>query len=271
MLRTLKTRAAVILCLVCSSTSYAQPQVDWIWDRETLGCGLMQAYNARGDIVRIGQTPGSDLFYISIRSAGLPAGQPIAEPTHLSGAVIKFSPAGEANADLDIFTSGAGRVVQAYSVDPELGRKFAEASALEFLHDGVDSQRIPIRSAAAAVEAIRNCGDAKLRKYGIDPAALYALKSRPLPLQPPSSWLSSHDYPRGGAYGFEGIVTARLEVGADGRVKDCKSLTRDKYSGFRDAVCRAMVQRGRFMPAVDSGGNPVPAPFIVNVHFRIAG
>lgn len=91
------------------------------------------------------------------------------------------------------------------------------------------------------------------------------------PLQPVSAWARPNDYPAEeyrrrvqGEVGFE------LDVGADGRVSDCR-ITRSSGSEPLDrATCR-MAVRARFEPARDSAANPVPGNYRGSLSWYLPG
>ncbi len=100
------------------------------------------------------------------------------------------------------------------------------------------------------------------------PPALPAVRATPK--GNPGSWASSEDYPSGPLReGVEGTTGFRLEIGTDGRVVGC-SITRSSGSGaLDDTTCKLMTRRGRFSPAKDTSGNPVPGNFSSNVRWQI--
>lgn len=79
----------------------------------------------------------------------------------------------------------------------------------------------------------------------------------------PLRWLSGRlknsDYPRGALQaGVSGTVGLRFIVGVKGRVTDCM-VTRSSGSAELDAeTCRLIVQRFRYKPRRDAGGQPIP-------------
>ena len=60
--------------------------VDWRWDRESSGCGLLQAINSRGDIIGLGGTPGNAYTAVTIKDR---VGGKIPAKT-LSGGLLSF-------------------------------------------------------------------------------------------------------------------------------------------------------------------------------------
>ena len=110
-----------------------------------------------------------------------------------------------------------------------------------------------------------------MREWGIDPVAWRALRVRPLPVRPWTEWLSTDDYPVGAILaGLQGFVISKFQVGADGSVLDCKSITRSRSVHYRDRLCAKLKKRARFKPAQDANGQPLAAPYVIVIKFRLA-
>ena len=72
--------------------------------------------------------------------------------------------------------------------------------------------------------------------------------------------IDDDDYPRA-AYRARigGIVTARLSIGADGRVVECSVSRSSGNAELDETTCRLIRQRFRYAPARDRDGNAVPS------------
>jgi periplasmic protein TonB len=71
-----------------------------------------------------------------------------------------------------------------------------------------------------------------------------------------ASYVSDADYPASAIRAEEqGITAFRLEVGSDGRVRDCTVTGSSGSSALDSATCRLMKQRAKFTPARDSSGS----------------
>lgn len=72
--------------------------------------------------------------------------------------------------------------------------------------------------------------------------------------------IAPRDYPRS-ARGAQGIVTARVAVGVDGRVTGC-SVARSSGNAILDSTtCRLIRERFRFTPARNAQGEAVPGEY----------
>lgn len=260
-------RFAPALLLLTASGPISGSQVDWRWSREGVGCSLQQVTSADGKIVSVSRVPGND--QTSIFSGGE---DDLLEPSKTySGGEVLFVPGGSADADIHVTKKGSRRDIVALSDDPDFLEKLAGASEFEFAQGRLGSVRVPLRSAAAAVQALKTCEDARMLEWGIDPVAWRALKARPIPRESWTNWLSPDDYPVGAIFaGKEGYLISRLEVGPDGIPTGCTSLNRNRPANYKDRMCTKLVHRARFRPALDSAGKPVSAPFVVVVRFRLA-
>lgn len=241
--------------------------VVWHWDRETPTCVLRQETFPGGDTIEIGRTPANGATGVTITTRSRTR---LREVQIMKGAITLDS-AGQTVAD--VFQQGDPDEqhlnTSASTEDSGFMAKLANASTLEISGGGIRPARITLKSAAAAVQALRNCEDAKMRQWGVDAGAWNALKAKPMPLKPIQELFSANDYPDAALdYSVQGDAIIRLDVGSDGTVRSCKSVNPAKYRGFEYASCN-MLRRARFQPALDAADHPVSAPYIFYVSFRM--
>ena len=67
--------------------------------------------------------------------------------------------------------------------------------------------------------------------------------------------------------GAQGRVTARLSVGADGRVSDCSISASSGNDDLDSATCRIAKSRVRFTPAKDDSGNAIASTYPLAVRW----
>jgi TonB family protein len=121
----------------------------------------------------------------------------------------------------------------------------------------------------AAFTAMRKCTDELLGHWGIDAARHRELTRSALPVGNPGKWLNSGDYPRDMlAKAQPGIVRFRLSVGADGLPTACHIQRSTNSKGFDDAVCKGVMRRARFTPALDKDGQPLASYYVNSVRFQ---
>jgi hypothetical protein len=118
--------------------------------------------------------------------------------------------------------------------------------------------------------ALDTCIDNLLSSWGVDVEKHKTLSQRATPLEPPGKWIVSSDYPIAMlAAGQPALVNFRLNVGPDGIPTAChiQATTRPKF--FDDAVCKSVMRRARFSPALDAQGQPLVSYYQNNVYFRL--
>jgi protein TonB len=94
--------------------------------------------------------------------------------------------------------------------------------------------------------------------------------TRAAPRGNPQDWVTTEDYPAAAARAEEqGVVGFRLDVGTDGKVTNC-TVTSSSGSALLDSTaCNLLKRRGRFTPAKDTGGNPVPGAYISRIRWQL--
>jgi len=257
-----------MLLLTASMTqATTSNQPDWRWERDTPTCSLIQTHSADGEVVQLSRTPGSDVTTISVGSTERSFGS----SKKLRDGKVTFIPGGASVAEIFLTEGHGRREVFASSQDSAFLSKFAGSSEVEIIDDKLGSTRVPLRSAAAAVEAIRICEDSRMREWGIDPVAWRALRARPFLLTDWSKSISADDYPMDALLsGSEGFMVLRFDVGANGLVQDCGRLVRGKPAQDRVRLCSKLKKVARFKPAVAPNGEAVAAPYVLVINFRIA-
>ncbi|WP_432769337.1 MAG: energy transducer TonB [Sphingopyxis sp.] len=120
-----------------------------------------------------------------------------------------------------------------------------------------------------AFAAMRKCTDELLDHWGIDVARHRALSRWVMPAGNPGKWLNSGDYPAAMLSRWQpGIVRFRLSVGADGSPTACHIQRSTNSEGFDDAVCKGLMRRARFEPALDKDGQPIASYYVNAVRFQ---
>lgn len=75
----------------------------------------------------------------------------------------------------------------------------------------------------------------------------------------PASWVTSEDYPASALRNEEqGVVGLTFDINAQGRVENCRVSSTSGSSVLDDTACRLVTRRGRYSPALDAAGNPIP-------------
>lgn len=119
--------------------------------------------------------------------------------------------------------------------------------------------------------AMRACTDELVTHWGLDLARHTKLTKGLVPASSPQTWISDTDYPmRMILTGQQGLVQFRLMVSEDGKPTSCHIQRSTRPQEFDDAVCRSLMKRARFTPALDADGKPMPSYFRSSVRFEMA-
>ena len=117
---------------------------------------------------------------------------------------------------------------------------------------------------------LRQCADGLVTAWGYDLQVQQSLQRRATPRSAVTKWVTSADYPIGSLrMGQGGFVRIRLDVDAAGAISDCHVAQRTDQPEFAAAVCRAILKRGRFDPALDAHGQPVRSYRVIGFRFEI--
>jgi TonB family protein len=126
-------------------------------------------------------------------------------------------------------------------------------------------------SMAKPLAALRECSWETVKLWGLDIDQQKRLTRKPNPTRPSYEWFNPKDYPpamiRGG---YQGIVNFRLIVDEKGAPTSCNIQESTRPKEFDDAVCKAVMKRARFEPALDAQGKPVPSYWRQTVRFVLA-
>ena len=131
--------------------------------------------------------------------------------------------------------------------------------------------RLALPDAAAAVEALSECEEDALRRWGIDPAARASLARLPKPTGGDSlAWFRWQDYPKQAIRErASGTVVVRVDVDADGNPARCAVVASSGHAALDETTCASIMKRARFTPALDAGGNPVAFHYISRTVWRM--
>jgi hypothetical protein len=122
------------------------------------------------------------------------------------------------------------------------------------------------------MESLDKCIDELLTHWGIDVEKHKNLKRSPVPAQNPGRWIYSSDYPMDMLQiGQPALVEFRLSVSEDGKPTACHIQATTRPKEFDDAVCKSLLRRAAFEPALDSEGKPIASYWRSRVRFQIPG
>jgi TonB family protein len=124
--------------------------------------------------------------------------------------------------------------------------------------------RIPLHSPATAIQSLRQCVSSAMARWGLDEAALRALRS--LPESTNLMGFTPEDYPAA-AGRASGRVTLRISVSAAGRATACVVLVSAGHRLLDERACQVVMARARFTPAIDANGQPIDASYAFSVNW----
>lgn len=249
---------AAAAALVQPGAAAALPPPAWQMDWGDQYCTLVRlATPATPFITAFRVIPGTDAPSIVLatgRSAAPPAGI----------TAVALTPSGQAfavTATTERHTHG--RIVREVlgPLDEHFWDALAGATELQLKAGDEVRGRIALPRAGAAVAALRRCISRALRDWGVDEAALAALRERPSTTN--MLGVNSNDYPlQAIRSSTQGRVVVRITVGADGRATDCRVVGPSGSAALDETTCRVVMTRARFNPAIGADGRPTAAPMI---------
>lgn len=146
----------------------------------------------------------------------------------------------------------------------------ALVNSLEIDIAGKATIRLDIGAMGKPMAALATCTDALLRDWGVDVAAHRALSRKAIPASNPGRWLNSGDYPSNMLMsGYQGLVHFRLIVDEAGKAKSCHIQQSTRPEEFEQAVCKGIMKRAQFQPALDAAGKPVISYYLNRVRFKM--
>lgn len=145
--------------------------------------------------------------------------------------------------------------------------RLARARSLSFGHPGV-YPAIDLGDAAKAVASLRACREEILRDWGVDEAALEALRRQPELEIPPSLRLDlSH---KGDTRPWaDRRLLSRLDLTSEGRVTGCKIVAGSRGSESDAKICDLWLRKARFKPALGADGAPAAARILIDFIWKI--
>jgi hypothetical protein len=147
--------------------------------------------------------------------------------------------------------------------------RLASARSLTFAEGSHPYLTMDLGESGKAVAGLRACRAEILHEWGVDPAALDALRQLPEIETPPSDFLS-HDRKAEGspAVTNAGLLT-RLDVTSDGHVSGC-AVVRGSHGPESDSkVCGQWRRNARFKPALGADGRPAAATIVADYIWRL--
>lgn len=145
--------------------------------------------------------------------------------------------------------------------------------AIKYLKVGKPLRRTVVLetgSLRAPFAALDKCLIDLMTQWGIDVERHKNLTKRALPLENPGKWILSSDYPSSMLRaGQPALIEFRLNVDSEGKPTSCYIQSTTRPKDFDDAVCKSVMRRARFSPALDADGKPLATFYRNRVLFQI--
>ena len=273
-----------------------QPASAWVLDYAEESCRLAREFGEKDDRVTLmlSQFAPGDRFSVMLTGGVIR----VSNPENLKRGKLRFGPneaesnasakLGKANKNIPaLLLEGSYRLAPLTEQEKELakaaveaGRPFdftpigpaREAAATRLELTGMMSRGLILHTGPLdqAMAALRECSWDLVRSWGLDVAQQKTLSRKVRATKGPQNWFNPNDYPVSMLRdGYEGVVNVRLLIGADGKPTSCKIQASTNPKDFDDVVCKVVIRRGEFEPALDAQGSPVPSYWTQSVNFRL--
>jgi hypothetical protein len=124
-----------------------------------------------------------------------------------------------------------------------------------FIRQGRREFHLQSGSWGPPMDALRTCVTDLIVSWGLDTKVQQSLRSRPVPIGDHNDWLTQDDFPQDWNR-LATFLSFRLMVDAQGKPTDCVVFGPLKPKDFGADLCKALLARAKFTPAIDSDGSP---------------
>jgi TonB family protein len=129
---------------------------------------------------------------------------------------------------------------------------------------------LDLGSMRAAFAASDKCIDNLITTWGIDPSRHATLSREVTTISNPGTWMTDDDYPLSARFrGQQGVVEFRLSVDETGKPIACHIQQSTRPPEFDETVCRTIMKRARFAPALDKDGRALTSFYRNTVVFQM--
>jgi TonB family protein len=270
---------ALLAMLLCEASpaiaAQPAPASKWTLGYDGKVCMLWGSYGSGRDAVRLGIKPSltgdATRIYIVYRGAK--------HPNRWGTGFLAIDGGSEISVNfIDFRAAEPGRRFLKLELPVATARTFVSSPAFKLRGDRqrslqVDAQGLRefdlrLDGLAGALPALERCVSDQVRRLGIDPASQARIAQRPQ--ADLLKFFGEGDYPALAAtLGISGRTTARLVVGADGRVFDCFVNESSGNAMLDHVTCETFLEDVRFTPAQNAAGQPVAAVLLQPVRWQV--
>jgi hypothetical protein len=94
--------------------------------------------------------------------------------------------------------------------------------------------------------------------------------SAAVPLESPSSWISSDDYPTVALrFNMAGVTAYKLTVDATGKINRCDIVVSSGFDILDETTCQLLMAKARFSAARDRAGKPIASTYAGRVRWAL--
>ncbi len=269
-----------------------KPSSKWVASYEDDSCRLLRQFGTEDDTVTVifnSFGPG-DHFRLVL------AGKPVRIRNSSRPATLQFGPSelaqeaefliGNLGKKPAMLFSGSMRIAAVTDAEklarensgPEYNYKLAEISterkaAVTYLSIGRPLRKpvvLKLGSMEKPFAALATCVDELLTHWGINVEKHKTLSQPVHIIGNPGRWIKSNEYPLDMIReGQPALVQFRLSVDKTGKTTACHIQQTTRPKEFDDAVCRSLMKRSAFKPALDAEGQPIASYWRSTVRFQI--
>lgn len=244
------------------------PSSPWNVDYAEDECRLLRTFGTGDDqiILRIARSASEDDFDLVIAGANLPQlPYRVTLNVGLEPSALVFESPGYST---DVPNSPM-RFLRSLDVGGGIFAGLPSARVMR-VSAGRYQLRLAVGDMAGALRALDVCRDDLLTGWGVDLTAARSLSSGPTEAGDPSAWVTADDYPPASIRNNEtGLVTVVLAISAEGSVANCQVASSSGFRALDETACRVLSERGRYDPAISSGGVAVASQMVQRIYWRL--
>ena len=269
-----------------------EPSSNWTVDYADDSCRLLRQFGTKEDtvVVIFNRFAPGDEFQLTV------AGEPVALKRATKPASIRFGPT-EAEQEYGFAPGimGDGKAALVFAGEMRIAppteserEKLENSESGTFILPPISNERkaavteltigrplspaviLQLGAMDKPLAALSACQAELMTHWGIDVEKHRNLSSLARPEGNPGRWVNADDYPRGMlARGKEAIVHFRMSVDEKGDATACHIQQSTRPKAFDDVVCRSLMDRAKFLPALDQSGEPIASYYQNTVRFMI--